>query len=129
MKLLLDTHTFLWQLYDRSSVSKQALNALSNPKHSLFVSTASLWEIGILISLKRIKTLDTVARMLEQSELDCGIELLPISVAHIEAVAGLPLHHRDPFDRLLIAQAQCDNLTVIGADRAFDLYGLERIWD
>ncbi|MGK5087075.1 type II toxin-antitoxin system VapC family toxin [Bdellovibrionota bacterium FG-2] len=128
MKLLLDTHTFLWQLYDPNLISKTALAALSNPRYSLFVSAASLWEIGILISLKRIKSKDSSAKMLEESHSACGIELLPVDVAHAEIVSKLPYHHRDPFYRLIIAQAQSDKLTIIGTDNAFDSYKVSRLW-
>lgn len=128
MILLLDTHTFLWQCSDPEKISKTALRSMDSQKSSLWVSVASLWEIGILISLNRIKLDVSIRRLVEQSLRDAGVSVIPIEPNHIDELVSLPFFHRDPFDRLIIAQAKSMRATVVGKDDVFDRYGIERIW-
>src|SRR5665213_1040942 len=122
MKLLLDTHTVLWFVGNDSQLSAAARENIENPAHEKFVSAASLWEIALKLSLEKLKLplpFDEVfPRQLEVN----GFELLPISCAQLNVLAGLPFHHRDPFDRLLIAQAVADRMIIVTRDQAFSKY-------
>jgi PIN domain nuclease of toxin-antitoxin system len=124
--LLLDTHAFLWWVADDRRLSARARRAIG--RETSFLSLASCWEMAIKISLKKLIVPDPVDRFVrEQLELN-GIRLLPVTFEHALAVAGLPFHHRDPFDRLLAAQALDDELSLVSGDRVFEDYGVRRIW-
>lgn len=128
MNLLLDTHTILWFVDGSPRLSSAAKRIIEDSDSQSFVSIASLWEIGIKIGLKRLR-IDVsigvfVATMVERN----GFELLPVNVAHIVEVASLPFHHRDPFDRTIVAQCRVENFSVVGADAAFDGYAVSRVW-
>ncbi len=128
MKLLLDTHTFLWFIGGSAELSYGAKALTEDSENEVFLSIASLWEMAIKISLKKLilaKPFDTFIP--EQLALN-QIALLNISVAHTADVATLPFHHRDPFDRLLIAQAKVENMALISRDEAFDSYPIKRLW-
>lgn len=128
MNLILDTHTFLWQSFEPEKIPKTALSVMENIKSCLYVSTASLWEIGILSSLKRIELNISLKKLTEQSLQDAGVRILPIEPSHIDELRDLPFFHRDPFDRLMIAQAINIGAAIIGKDLVFERYGVERIW-
>lgn len=128
MNLLLDTHTILWFVDGSPRLSSAAKRIIEDSNSQSFVSIASLWEIGIKIGLKRLRIDvsigDFVATMVERN----GFELLPVNVAHIVKVASLPFHHRDPFDRTIVAQCRVENFSVVSADAAFDGYAVSRVW-
>ena len=128
MRLLLDTHTCLWFLHGDAELSGTARRLIEDMDNQRLVSLASLWEISIKMSLGKLlagrEFNDLFPRQLTANAMD----LLPIKVGHIARVASLPLHHRDPFDRLLIAQSLEENLPILSADPAFDAYGVQRIW-
>lgn len=130
MKLLLDTHTFLWLVDGNSSLSATAQTALCDPSNALFFSIASVWEMAIKTSrtnpqLKLNEPLDQfIARWTEAYQ----VQLLPIYLQHALHVAGLPKHHADPFDRLLIAQAEVEGMTLVSADRKFASYSSRLLW-
>jgi PIN domain nuclease of toxin-antitoxin system len=127
MKLLIDTHTFLWFITDSSQLSKDALDLLESDADLLF-STASLWEIAIKVSIGKL-TLPMPYRLFITRQLKANrIDKLPIRLPHLTTVASLPLHHRDPFDRMLIAQAIVENFPVVSGDSAFDAYAIKRLW-
>lgn len=117
MRLLVDTHVVLWQLTGERPVSQQAREALL-AADDLLISTVSFAEIGIKVSLNKLE----VPPGLERAVHSLGLRVLGLSPAHGLAVADLPLHHRDPFDRLIIAQAACDGLPVVTADPRFADY-------
>lgn len=117
MRLLLDTHVVLWQLSGERTVSEAARTAIAAADDLLF-SVASFAEIGIKASIGKL----SVPESLQQHVAAAGVRTLNLSAAHGLAVAGLPVHHRDPFDRLLIAQALTEGLTVVTADRRFAQY-------
>ncbi len=128
MNMLLDTHALLWYLAGSSHLSTTALAAIQDPANILFVSPATLWEISIKDSLGKL-TLPQPFAQLFPARLDAdGIFLLPILVPHLQQHRRLPLHHHDPFDRLIIAQAQVENLTLISRDSAFSAYGVNLLW-
>jgi PIN domain nuclease of toxin-antitoxin system len=120
-KLLLDTHTFLWFIDDSPQLSVRAKSLLESD-NDLLLSVASLWEIAIKYSLDKLK-LPTMYEMFIPQQLTVNdVEVLPISLPHLAAVSVLPRHHRDPFDRLLIAQAIVENVAIVSVDSAFDAY-------
>ena len=123
MNLLLDTHILLWWLADDPGLSEKQRSAIADPANVVYVSAASAWEIAIKKALGKLIAPDDLGAALIASEL----EQLPITVAHAEAVGGLPPHHRDPFDRMLIAQAEVENLTVVTGDPVFAKYEVTRL--
>ena len=128
MRLLLDTHAFLWFVMGDARLSDIARNAIEDVANDKFVSAGSLWEIAIKNSLGRL-ILDAPYETLIPGQLHVnGFVLLPIEVAHAARLVKLPFHHRDPFDRLLIAQAAVEAMPIVGLDRAFDLYGVKWMW-
>lgn len=128
MNLLLDTHSFLWFIGGNTNLSPTARSLIEDTSNQPFLSLASLWEIAIKSSLGKL----TLAQPFEvlmprQMELN-GIKPLNIELDDLALVAKLPLHHRDPFDRLLVAQAIERQIPVISADMAFEFYGVQRLW-
>ena len=125
MNLLIDTHVLLWWATSSKRLGRQASDLLSEPHNTVWVSAASIWEISIKISLKRLDSRLTsqVPENLESN----GFRPLPITIAHALAVRDLPHHHGDPFDRILIAQAQCEDLTLLTADAAIQAYDVRTI--
>jgi PIN domain nuclease of toxin-antitoxin system len=116
-RLLLDTHVFLWWRGMPSKLSKEARTAIAEAE-IVFVSAVSAWEAAIKASLGRLELPASVAEGVE----DSGFERLPITFAHAERTALLPLHHRDPFDRMLVAQAKVEDLTLVTSDRVMRAY-------
>jgi PIN domain nuclease of toxin-antitoxin system len=127
MKLLLDTHTFLWFLDDSPQLSPKG-KAFLEADNALLLSIASLWEIAIKLRLGKLTVGVPIEVLMTQQLTHNDIDLLPITVASLIVVSTLPLHHRDPFDRLLIAQAMVDQLPIVSADPAFDAYPVQRLW-
>ncbi|HAJ61322.1 MAG TPA: PIN domain nuclease [Cyanobacteria bacterium UBA8543] len=127
MKLLLDTHTFLWFINDSPQLSTDAKNLLES-EVDLWLSVVSLWEIAIKTSLGKLTLPDTYDKFIPQQLTLNDIEILPISMAHLALVATLPFHHRDPFDRLLVAQAIVEKVSIVSIDVVFDSYTVNRIW-
>lgn len=128
MRLLLDTHSFLWFVTEDPKLSISARRIIATGSNELLLSVACVWEIAIKVSIGRLPIpapLDTF--ILEQLRIN-RIGLLPIELKHIFEVTRLPLHHRDPFDRLLIAQALTEGLPIVSADPAFDSYSVQRFW-
>lgn len=128
MICLLDTHTFLWFINDDGLLSITARQAIEDPANTILLSAASLWEMAIKVSTGKLIVPSPFAAFMEDQLNQNDIGLLAIKATHTELVATLPFHHRDPFDRLLIAQALTENLTVAGKDDAFDAYGVRRLW-
>lgn len=120
---LLDTHVLLWLLSDRDKLSPQALGVIDAPSGPLWVSAASIWEMSIKRSLGLLRVPDNLLEMLEANEMD----VLNVTAEHGLAVAGLPLHHRDPFDRMLIAQARIEQLTLVTRDQNIPRYDVRTL--
>ncbi|MAS36853.1 MAG: PIN domain nuclease [Anaerolineaceae bacterium] len=128
MIYLLDTHTFLWFINDDSALSNHARSLIEAPDHTILLSIASLWEMAIKVSLNKLE-MPSPFETFVTGQLDLNnIVLLSIQAEHTGLVATLPFHHRDPFDRMIIAQALLTKTPVIGKDENFDLYGIERLW-
>jgi PIN domain nuclease of toxin-antitoxin system len=128
MRLLLDTHTFLWFIEGQSLLSMPGRQAIEDVTNERLLSIASIWEIAIKISIGKLTLRDPLVSIFPQQLYDNDIALLDITVAHVMGITTLPLHHRDPFDRLLIAQAMTENLSILSADSAFDGYAVNRLW-
>ncbi|MCZ7589054.1 MAG: type II toxin-antitoxin system VapC family toxin [Gaiella sp.] len=124
-RLLLDTNVALWLLFgDRRRVSEAAVRALENEADEIVLSAASVWEIAIKRSLGKLTVADGWATALRR----LGFEPLPVTALHAEAVERLPWHHRDPFDRLLVAQALVEDLVLVSADPRLVTYGVDVVW-
>lgn len=121
MAYLLDTHTFLWFLEGSKRLSKKTKDIIVNPKNKTFISIASIWEMGIKISLDKLE-LDLSLEELKQELIRNEIEILPLDFDHIIELSKLDFHHRDPFDRILISQARSEKLTILSKDSHFKLY-------
>jgi len=127
MKLLLDTHAFLWFVAGDRRLGARARRLIEAPNAEPLLSVASVWELAIKCSLKRL-TLPLPLEDYLAEKLDTNLALLPIALDHAVAVARLPFHHHDPFDRLLAAQALADGLPVVTRDPAFKKYGVKTVW-
>ncbi len=119
MKILLDTHILIWHLTDDVRLSKHNSDLIENPENQKFISLVSLWEIAIKTNIGKLKLAQPI-----ESLVPIGIDLLDLKLPHVQRYATLPLHHRDPFDRMLIAQAQAENLTLMTDDPNFPLYDI-----
>ena len=130
MNLLLDTHTFLWfagrQQY--TLLPDATREILEDENNSLFLSYASIWELTIKVSIGKMKLTETISDLVIFQQTRIDLHLLPFQLKHFDLIERLPFHHKDPFDRLLIAQAQVEGLTIVGIDAVFDQYGVNRIW-
>ncbi len=122
MKLLLDTHVFLWFIMGSPHLSAEARALIEDEKNRKFISVASLWEIAIKSSIGKLSLSAAFDQLIPQQLRLNGFELLPIEIAHLATVTTLPFHHRDPFDRLLIAQAMTEQMPIVSSDSAFDAY-------
>jgi PIN domain nuclease of toxin-antitoxin system len=128
MRLLLDTNVFLRMMTEEKLLSPAAKAAIADPNNEVWVSSVSAWEIGIKIAIGRIHLLDPLDFFMSDGLHKARATELPIRIAHAIQVASMPLHHRDPFDRLLLAQAQIESLTIVTSDREFRAYGVPLIW-
>jgi PIN domain nuclease of toxin-antitoxin system len=124
LKLLLDTHALLWWLAADKQLSEKAAKAIAEPQNIVFVSAASIWEVRIKESLRKIKL---PAKLLETIALE-KFELLSISAQHADVVSALPKIHKDPFDRMLIAQSKVEGLLFVTADSTLQSYGINTLW-
>lgn len=126
MAVLLDTHTFLWWCEDAPELSRKARKAIVN--NDCFVSMATFWEVAIKISLGKLRLPTAAERYLPEQISINGFETLDIRFRHTMGVISLPWRHRDPFDRLLAAQAIEEDLPVVSRDAVFEDYGIQRLW-
>ncbi len=125
MKILLDTHALLWWLADDPQLSAHARSLIASPSNPVLVSAVSGWEMSIKKALDKLDVdLDVLQLELEKN----AFEILPVSFEHGIAAGALPLHHRDPFDRMLIAQAQSESLYLVSVDSRFADYDVDVIW-
>ncbi|MGC1860350.1 MAG: type II toxin-antitoxin system VapC family toxin [Methylocystis sp.] len=128
MRLLLDTHAFLWWLAGDEALSPAARAAIADEANGVFVSAASAWEIATKHRIGKLPGVAAVIADLDGAIADQGFEGLPIGVRHGQAAGALPGPHRDPFDRMLIAQAMLENLVLVSNEQPFDAYGVARLW-
>lgn len=128
MRFLLDTHTFIWFVYNSKELPQHTRDVIEEEQSELFLSMASVWEMAIKVSIGKLQLSDKVTNLVTAQTITDDITLLPVELSHLDVVEHLPLHHKDPFDRLLIAQAQAERLPIISIDTAFDIYGVNRLW-
>jgi PIN domain nuclease of toxin-antitoxin system len=128
MRILIDTNVLIWLLEGSDSLSSRARYAIEDDENSLYLSIVSLWEITIKLSLGKLDLQMPVDKIVKSFVIPGGIEILPIEIIHLSILRDLPLHHRDPFDRLLIAQAKAEQMNLLSVDGVFDLYGVELLW-
>jgi PIN domain nuclease of toxin-antitoxin system len=128
MRILLDTHTFLWWITDDQRMSSRARELMADGRSDLFFSVASGWEIAIKAGLGRIKLPSPLGRFLVGQLRENRIEVLAIEMAHALHVHTLLQRHRDPFDRMLVAQAQLEKLSILTADRHIAKYEADVVW-
>ena len=128
MKFLLDTHSFLWFIGGHTNLSPTARKLIEEVGNQPLLSIVSLWEMAIKLSLGKLALAQAFEELIPQQIQLNGIEVLAIEVEHLAEVVKLPFHHRDPFDRLLIAQAMVEQISIVGADSQFDAYAVKRLW-
>jgi PIN domain nuclease of toxin-antitoxin system len=128
VNLLLDTHAFLWFIGGDAKLSSVARNVIEDATNQPLLSVASLWEMAIKASLGKLSMGQPFDTLIPQQLEINGIELLGIEIQHTAVVSSLPFHHRDPFDRVLVAQAMVEQIPVVSADAVFDAYGVTRMW-
>ena len=128
MRLLLDTHALLWFVWAHAKLSPKADALMRSPDSELLLSTATYWEIAIKLSLNKLRLADPFEEFMDRAIADNDLTVLPITIKHAAAVAVLPFHHRDPFDRLLVAQAMVEQVPILSNDAIFDAYSITRLW-
>ncbi|MEM6342658.1 MAG: type II toxin-antitoxin system VapC family toxin [Bacteroidota bacterium] len=127
MSYILDTHTLLWFIENDNKPSSSAKSIIVNLQTPIYVSVVSIWEIVIKVNIGKFKISASIEKLLQFLD-NQAIEVLPLSNKHLSVYASLPLHHRDPFDRMIIVQDMEDNLVVLGTDTVFDKYAVKRKW-
>jgi PIN domain nuclease of toxin-antitoxin system len=127
VKLLLDTHAFLWFAAGDRRLSRPARRAMEAPDAELHISAASVWEMAIKASLGRLTLSDPIDTYVAE-KIQMGYRMVPVTWKEAAAVQQLPFHHRDPFDRIIIAQARAERWSIVTRDRVFREYGVKVIW-
>jgi len=129
MRLLLDTHTFLWFIDGNPKLSSRARQLIEEVANERVLSTASLWEMAIKVSLSKLTVPLPFTTLVAEHVYGNAIMLTFIAPEHLDVLRMLPFHHKDPFDRLLIAQGLSENIPILSRDDVFDDYGIQRFWD
>jgi len=127
MTILLDTQTFIWFMEDASKLPINVKNIMNNDDNELFLSVATLWEMTIKMSIEKLKLSRNITEIVNLS-LENGFKILPIETKHLISLFGLKYIHRDPFDRMIIAQSISENIPVISSDGIFKEYPMQVIW-
>ena len=128
MRLLLDTHTFLWFVLNDRQLSRPADALITDPVNEVFVSPATYWEVAIKVGQKKLDLFAPYDDFMKRGITGNDFEVLPIETRHTSLLTTLPMHHKDPFDRLLIAQSLVEQIPLVSVDSAFDPYGVTRLW-
>jgi PIN domain nuclease of toxin-antitoxin system len=128
MKLLLDSHTFIWWRDEPAKLSQTAYDEISNPNNNVFLSVVTAWEFQIKIALNKFTIKNGLENAIQDEVQNNGFQILLIELSHALNLENLPLHHKDPFDRLLISQAIVENLTLVSADPEFAKYQVNLLW-
>jgi PIN domain nuclease of toxin-antitoxin system len=128
MRLLIDAHTFLWFVWDDLQLGTNARALIVNPTNQKLISTVTYWEIAIKVSIGKIDLGEPYRAFMHREINRNNFDILPVSVDHAAAVSLLPFHHRDPFDRMLVAQAIVEQIPIVSGDPAFDAYSITRLW-
>ena len=128
MNLLLDTHAFLWFVLDSPQLPDKSRIIIEDHSVTVLVSMASIWEMAIKVSLGKLTLPMSFAQFIPDQLIQNHMLLLPIAIPHVQQVAQIPFHHRDPFDRLLVSQCLVEGMPIISHDVSLDAYGIHRIW-
>lgn len=128
MRLLLDSHTLIWWVDQDHLLGTDAHAAITDPANDLLLSAATIWEIAIKVGLGKLSLSLPYRQWMGQAMADLGVAVLPITVEYADMQAGLPAHHGDPFDRLLVAQAMVEQIGIVSNDSVFESYGVQRVW-
>jgi PIN domain nuclease of toxin-antitoxin system len=128
VNILLDSHALIWAVDNPGRLGGQAAIALQDADNQLLVSAGTMWELAIKIGLGKLSLTLPFRQWFTNATQDLGLSILAITVAHADEQSKLPKHHGDPFDRLLVAQALVEDLTIVSADHTFDRYGVTRVW-
>ncbi len=128
MKVLLDTHAFLWLVTDAPQLSPRAKEVFLNAGNELLVSAVTGFEIAVKYSLGKLELTESPRAFMENRIKNNGLSTLPVLLRHSYRLAHLPFHHRDPFDRLLVAQSLEEDIPLLSADEILSEYGIERLW-
>jgi PIN domain nuclease of toxin-antitoxin system len=128
VRLLLDTHALLWFYLGDSQLSRPAQDSIIDPNNIKLISPASYWEIAIKLSIQKYTLQVSYNEFIQEAVFDNGFEILPIEPRHTAALISLTFHHKDPFDRMLIAQATVEGIPIVSVDSKFDPYPITRFW-
>ena len=128
MNVLLDSHTFLWFVLDDPQLSRSAKSLIEDPATGVFVSPASYWEIAIKVRLGKLDLQSSYDDFMQRGIVGNAFSVLPVEPKHTSLLTTLPFHHRDPFDRLLVAQALVETMRIVSCDQQLDAYGVQRAW-
>jgi PIN domain nuclease of toxin-antitoxin system len=129
VKLLLDTQCWLWWFSEPNRLNEEVIKQISDEANELWFSVASIWEIGIKVSIGKLPLPEPLESYVSSRMAELGVQLLDIKANHAVKASTLPLHHRDPFDRILIAQAIIEDMTLVSADSMFRQYEVSILWD
>ena len=129
MRLLLDTHTFLWFIEGNPLLSRYARRLIGDVANERFLSIASLWEMAIKASIGKLRLSLSFAELIVHHVQGNAIQILPIEPEHLDELRTLPFYHKDPFDRLIISQGLLEHIPVLSRDKVFDDYGIQRLWN
>jgi PIN domain nuclease of toxin-antitoxin system len=128
VRLLLDSHVLIWAVDDPARLSVPAASALRNPMNERLLSAATVWELAIKVGLGKLTLSAPYRQWMAKAVNDLVATILPITVDYADAQTRLPNHHRDPFDRMLVAQSQVEGISLVSNEAIFDRYGVFRIW-
>jgi PIN domain nuclease of toxin-antitoxin system len=128
MRLLLDTHTFLWFVWASPQLASSVRSLIEDTANQKFVSVAGLWELAVKVSIGKLTLAKPLDEFLVEHLEGNAFEMLSIERSHVAYVSTLPFHHRDPFDRMLVAQSLIETIPLLSADPIFDSYGITRLW-
>jgi len=128
VRVLLDTHTWYWYVEGDSQLSATAQKVIQDASNEILISPASHWEIAIKVSLGKWVLGGSFSEFIESGMKKYGFQVLPIEPSHTAVIVGLPFHHKDPFDRMLVAQAMAEGIPLVSSDSALDAYGISRLW-
>ncbi len=128
MKLLLDTHALLWWALDSKELSRKARRALSDVNNDVYVSAVTAWEVATKFRIGKLPDADQLAHSFSDTLQRLGFLELPISIEHAERAGLMRIEHKDPFDRMLIAQSQAEGLVLVSNEEVFDAFNVQRLW-
>jgi PIN domain nuclease of toxin-antitoxin system len=128
VKLIIDSQSLIWTVDDPATLSQKAILAIQDRTNDLLLSAATIWEIAIKVGLKKLTLSLPLREWMDRAIADLGVLVLPITLESAAQLVQLPYHHGDPFDRMLIAQCQVENASIVSSDTMLDRYGVRRIW-